>query len=179
MQPSVIAAGHGDEEAEQARWTHHDGACDPRAHLRPFNMTISSLLSYVMLRRTARTWVNALNDYHRLTAVRANDLLGIMWLIFVLCVRLIRCGRCLAKQTFGLGQSFPIARCQQAVVAHLDKASGQYMLEKAMDEGLGRESAGTLPFGGAVLIAEGDLAILCHENAFVAQGLMEDKGRKT
>lgn len=48
MQPSVIAAGHGDEEAEQARWTHHDGACDPRAHLRPFNMTISSLLSYVM-----------------------------------------------------------------------------------------------------------------------------------
>ncbi len=73
MQLSVIAAGHSDEEAEQARWTHHDSACDRRAHLRPFNMTISSLLFYVMLRRTARSWLNALHDGHRLPAVWTGD----------------------------------------------------------------------------------------------------------
>ena len=44
--------------------------------------------------------------------------------------------RRLARQTFGLGQSFPIARRQQPVIAHLDKAPsagsgqafGQHML---------------------------------------------------
>ena len=137
-------------------------------HCRPFTW----------LRWVTCSWLDALNDVHGLTATRASDNPLLLHAILVCRLQLSLGVDGLAKQSFGLGKSRTIAGCQETVVAHFDKASGQHMLQKAMDEGLGREGAGTLLFGLTVLIAEGDLVILHLEDTLVAQGDAEDVGRQ-
>ena len=84
-----------------------------------------------------------------------------------------------AEQSFGLGKSGTAAWRQEAVVAHLDKTSGQHMLqEKVMDQGFCRKGAGALPLGLTILKGEGDLVVHDLENALVAQGDAEDIGSR-
>ena len=141
-------------------------------------LTTCSLMSFIRLRWAASAWLNALNNGHRLPAVRADERLGLFRAIGVrhLGIGAFICSS--AEQPFGLGQSFAIAWRQQPVVAHLDKAFGQDMLQEALHERFGKQRTGSHSFGLAILIAEGDVTILQLEDAFVVQGDAEDIGRQ-
>jgi hypothetical protein len=74
------------------------------------------------------------------------------------------------------GQLLPATRTQEAVVAHLHKASGQNLLQKAVDEFLGRQGAeGEFPCVRST-IAKGHLPVGQLEDALVADRHPKDVG---
>src|SRR5215211_3226779 len=67
---------------------------------------------------------------------------------------------------------------EQPVVAHLDEALRQDMLEEAGDECLHRQRAGLRLMRRPILIAKRDLAVLHAEEAIVRERHPKDVGRQ-
>lgn len=67
-----------------------------------------------------------------------------------------------------------IARTKQAIVADLDEAIGEHVLEEAADELLGTDGALFELISGGVFIRESDLASLQLAEAVVAEGDAKD-----
>jgi len=74
------------------------------------------------------------------------------------------------------GKPLAQAGAEEAIVAHLDEAPGQDVLEEAADELLGRQGAGSERAGVGGAVAEGDPVMLDFQDAPVADGDAEDVG---
>lgn len=73
-------------------------------------------------------------------------------------------------------QGDPEAGAEKAVVAHLHKARGQHMLEKAPDELQGVEPQGTQAVASGLPVAEENLIVLDLDDAAVRDRHPEDVG---
>ena len=88
------------------------------------------------------------------------------------CIRLCRRGGEVGAQRFEL---LTMGGTEEAIVTHLDKALGQDMLKKAMDEFFGGQGA-ELGLTGVGFVTEGDLVILHLDDAAVADRDAKDVG---
>ena len=68
-----------------------------------------------------------------------------------------------------------MGRAKEAIITHLDKALGQDMLKKAVNESPGGQRA-ELGLAGVGVVAEGDLVILDLDDAAIAEGNAKDVG---
>ena len=73
-----------------------------------------------------------------------------------------------------LSQLCTLSNTQEAIVAHLDKAFGQDMLQEAMDELLGGQGTGARLARIRSAVAERDLIVLHFQEAAVADGDPKD-----
>ena len=64
---------------------------------------------------------------------------------------------------------------EKAIIAHLDKALGQDVLQETVDEFLGGQRA-ELGLAGVGFVAEGDLVVLDLDDAAIAEGDAKDVG---
>ena len=68
-----------------------------------------------------------------------------------------------------------MGRAKEAIIAHLDKALGQDVLQKAVNESLSGQRT-ELGLAGVGFVTEGDLIILHPDDAAVAEGDTKDVG---
>jgi hypothetical protein len=74
------------------------------------------------------------------------------------------------------GQLCSLSDAQAAIVAHLDKAFGQDMMQEAMEELFGGQSTGTCLARIRGTVAKGDLINLHFDEAAVADSDPKDIG---
>ncbi len=101
--------------------------------------------------------VDTANEYRQAYALGAAEFPLVLEGRFV--GRLFLCGHAGAEGFFRKLELPPPARIPKTIIAHLDKALGQNVREKSLNERLGAERF-ELPFVLDCFVAKGDLALL-------------------
>jgi hypothetical protein len=92
------------------------------------------------------------------------------------------CGEIISERGVGIrfeqqsqaGQEQALRGTEEAEITHLDEASGQNVLEEAVNELIGREGAELVLAGSGRAVAKGDLVVFELDQTVVADGDPED-----